>query len=181
MARRWNSGYFGFYAVIGKILFDSQTTQLMTLVCVFVCLSLGRAQKETLLRAEHAPLPLPCWLGSADYEGGEGRRGDEHVCACAVVFARIPRRVPLPLNHATNTSRTSQREASAVMVTAESDLQRLLMLPRAASYSAWHGLCESSATFKFTCSPSLWRFGLIKMDEQMGKMMEMATTKLMAV
>lgn len=30
---------------------------------VFVCPSRGRAQNETLLRAEHAPLPLPCWLG----------------------------------------------------------------------------------------------------------------------
>lgn len=69
------------------------------------------------------------------------------------------------------------------MVTALSDLQRLLMLPRAASYSAWHGLCESSATFKFTCSSlPLEVWGLIKIDEQMGgggekKMMGTAATE----
>lgn len=59
---------------------------------------------------------------------------------------------PKKSRHATTTTTTttSQREAGAVMVTASSDLQRLLMLPRAASYPAWHGLCESSATFKFT-------------------------------
>lgn len=56
----------------------------------------GKAQNETLLRAEHTPLPLPCRHGSADGEEEEGGR-DMCVRTCqagVVVFAHNPRQVP---------------------------------------------------------------------------------------
>ena len=150
--------------------------RLMTLVCVCVAFPGGKLRMRL-----SSGLNMHLCLSPADSVVLMRRRRRRRGCICCakleLLILHPMAGLPPPISdHATqqqwqqqNTTTTSPGEAGAVMVTALSDLQRLLMLPRAASYSAWHGLCESSATFKFTCSSlPLEVWGLIKIDEQMG-------------